>query len=70
MKGRLTFEIKQGEGVNKDYYWHVLAHNGDIMADSGEDYTRKGGAKKALKRFITMIERGLYDIDGEEGKVE
>lgn len=67
MKGRITFKIKQGE--DGDYYWRAVAHNGDIIADGGEGYERKDGAKRALKRFITMIERGSVDIEWEQGKV-
>lgn len=68
MKGRLTFDTKQGE--DGDHYWFAEAHNGDTVCDGSEGYTRKGDAKKAAKHLIAMIERGLYDIEGEQGKVK
>jgi uncharacterized protein YegP (UPF0339 family) len=33
----------------KQYYWHIVARNGRIIARSSETYTRKAGAVKSIK---------------------
>lgn len=35
---------------NKQWYWHYVAGNGEVMAQ-GEGYTRKASCKKAITRF-------------------
>lgn len=37
-----------------DYYWHIVARNGRIIARSSETYSRKAGAVKSL-RVAAMI---------------
>ena len=37
--------------------WRAVRANGRIMADSGEAYTRKVGARRAVWRFIAAIDR-------------
>ncbi len=42
----------------KEWRWRVTARNGNIIADSGEGYKRKGGAMKglkSLKKFLDSI---------------
>jgi len=44
-----------------EYRWRFTAVNNQIMADSGESYTREYDCKLALKTFIALvieIERG------------
>lgn len=36
-------------GKKKEYYWHITARNGRIIARSSETYTRKSGAVKSIK---------------------
>jgi uncharacterized protein YegP (UPF0339 family) len=50
--------------------WRITAHNGKIVAESGEAYERPSGAKKSVKQLLTIVERGLYDIEGEQGEVK
>lgn len=68
MKGRYTVETFKGRG--SQFYWRMKAHNGRIVADGGEGYNTRSGAKRAAKQFIVMIERGLYNFEGEQGKVK
>lgn len=32
--------------------WRIVARNGRTIADSGEAYSRKGGALEALQRLV------------------
>jgi hypothetical protein len=32
-----------------EYFWHIVARNGRIIARSSETYTRKSGAVKSIK---------------------
>jgi uncharacterized protein YegP (UPF0339 family) len=36
-------------GKKKEYYWHIVARNGRIIARSSETYSRKSGAVKSIK---------------------
>ena len=49
-----TFRIYQGRD---GWRWRAVRANGRIVADSGEAYTRKGDARRALWRFIRAIDR-------------
>lgn len=33
--------------------WHTIAHNGKIVADSGESYTLRFSAVRAAKKFAS-----------------
>ena len=35
--------------------WHIKAPNGRIVADSGEAYAKKDGAKRAAKRLLFAV---------------
>jgi uncharacterized protein YegP (UPF0339 family) len=35
-------------GTRDEYYWHIVARNGRIIARSSETYTRKAGAVKSI----------------------
>jgi len=35
-----------------EWRWNIRAKNGNIMADSGEGYTRRGNCIKAVNRII------------------
>ena len=49
-----TFHIyRAGDG----WRWRAVRANGRIMADSGEAYTRKAGARRAVWRFIAAVDR-------------
>jgi uncharacterized protein YegP (UPF0339 family) len=34
---------------NREWRWRLKASNGRVLADSGEGYKRKGGARKAVE---------------------
>jgi uncharacterized protein YegP (UPF0339 family) len=36
-------------GLKTEFYWHIVARNGRIIARSSETYTRKSGAVKSIK---------------------
>lgn len=56
MKRLIVFRSK----VNKQFYWHLRASNGKIIATSGEGYLRKAGAIKAAARIKAMDWAGVY----------
>lgn len=39
----------------KEYRWRLLAGNGQIIADSGEGYSRKDNMKRALARLYAAF---------------
>lgn len=46
------FEILRSP-KNRQYYWHLLGGNGEIMAQS-EGYTSRWAAKRGAKRFAKI----------------
>jgi uncharacterized protein YegP (UPF0339 family) len=38
-----------------DHRWSFRAPNGKIMADSAEGYSTRYGAKRAARRFLTLV---------------
>jgi uncharacterized protein YegP (UPF0339 family) len=42
--------VKKGKGYQgkTEWYWHIVASNGRIIARSSETYTRKGNAVKSM----------------------
>lgn len=46
----------------KEYRWRMTASNSQIIADSGEGYSRKSSCKKSLKRMLEKLSLGNYKI--------
>lgn len=47
----LTTSVTRFEGnvgTREEYYWHIVARNGRIIARSSETYSRKSGAVKSI----------------------
>lgn len=42
-----------------EYYWHIVARNGRIIAKSSETYTRKLGAVKSIKVAAGIFQDSL-----------
>lgn len=40
---------------DKKYFWHLLARNGRIIADSGQGYTRRDNAIRAADKFCAIV---------------
>lgn len=36
--------------MNGEWYWRIVARNGEIIATAGETFTRKWSAKRAARR--------------------
>lgn len=47
-----TFEVFRGR--NKQWYWRLRASNGRIVADGGESYVTRYGAKRGARRFADL----------------
>lgn len=43
----------------KEWRWKIKHRNGNLIADSGEGYKRKSGARKAIKNLLDW-----YDSKG------
>jgi uncharacterized protein YegP (UPF0339 family) len=43
-----TFEVYEDQGG--EYRWRLVHDNGNVLADSGEGYTRRGDAREAVER--------------------
>ncbi len=46
--------------------WRAVRANGRIVADGGEAYTRKAGARRAVWRFIGAIDRENIRVTYED----
>jgi uncharacterized protein YegP (UPF0339 family) len=45
--------IEVFRGMDRQWYWHVVAPNGKIIFAGGEGFTRKWSAKRAAKRALS-----------------
>lgn len=43
------------EGGDTLFYWHLVAANGKIIADSGEGYVTERNARRAWKTTVHII---------------
>lgn len=41
-------------GRDGQFYWHIKAANGKVVADGSEGYANKGNARRAARRFIAV----------------
>ncbi len=48
----MRFEIYQ---ANDGWRWRLIAANGNIVADSGEAYSSKWNAKRAVRRLKASV---------------
>lgn len=53
----------------QEYRWRLVAHNGRIIADSGESYTTRGNVRRAVMRFKLLAAKALPVMwqDNESG---
>lgn len=58
-KGGASFEVFFGE--DGEWYWHLLAANGQVIAIGGEGYESKGNALRALG----TVKRTVLELVGE-----
>jgi uncharacterized protein YegP (UPF0339 family) len=49
----MKFDVYQDR--KKEWRWRLIAKNGRIVADSGEGYTRRASAFRALHRFSDSV---------------
>ena len=52
----MKFEVYEDNAG--EYRWRLLAANGKIVADSGEGYTRRDDAHRAIATLL----RGINDV--------
>ena len=56
---KLVYYLKILRGIStRQWYWHITAPNGKIIADGAEGYEKKSGAVRAAKRFILVTQSG------------
>ena len=63
---RLTTTIFRIYRAGDGWRWRAVRANGRIVADGGEAYTRKAGARRALWRFIEAIDRENITVEYED----
>ena len=56
-------KFKIYEDSQGDYRWTALSRNGRKTADGGEGYNTRQGARRAVNRFIELIESN-YEAKG------
>jgi len=54
---RLTTTTFRIYHARDGWRWRAVRANGRIVADSGEAYARKHGARRAVWRFIAAVDR-------------
>lgn len=54
-----TFKIYQDAG--REYRWRLVAPNGKIIADSGEGYSDRSGARRAAENVRQRIGNASID---------
>ena len=60
-KRDLTLKPYEGKGSHP-YRWKLISSNGNIIADSGEGYTRMRDARRAGKKMIADIKAGRVKV--------
>lgn len=62
---KTRFEIYKDQA--NEWRWRLRAHNGKIIADSGEGYSSKANARRAAKalvdHLIVIVTEPLYMIE-------
>ena len=58
-----TFRIYR---ARDGWRWRAVRANGRIVADSGEAYTRKASARRAVWRFIAAVDRESIRVRYED----
>jgi uncharacterized protein YegP (UPF0339 family) len=53
-----------------EYYWHLVAKNGRIIARSSETYTRKGNAVKSMKAAARVFHNTKMYYDHSKPNLE
>lgn len=51
----MRFEIYESKFARSSWHWRLRASNGRIMADSGEAYSTKQGARLSIHRLCRGI---------------
>jgi uncharacterized protein YegP (UPF0339 family) len=44
-----------------DFFWHVTAPNGSIVADSSEGYKRRAAAVRGFQNFTDAVKEGRVE---------
>lgn len=57
----IKYKDKKGE-----WRWHMKAHNGAIVAESGEGYENKGAMNHILNTIARVVQTEQYIIEEEE----
>lgn len=47
---------------NNQYYWKMVASNGQVVATGGEGYTTKWGAKRGIRRFQRLAADASIEV--------
>lgn len=58
------------EGKNGDWYWKILAKNGNIIANGGEGYKNRNVALKMLNNILTANQTNDVEIVLEQTEAE
>lgn len=58
----MTMKFQIYKDKKKEFRWRLIATNGNILADSGEGYTRRGNVKKAIVRFCDAALAVVEDL--------
>jgi len=55
------YKLNIFQGRNKEYYWNIKASNGQIIATSGEGFTKKYNCKESVKKLIEAFRLNKID---------
>ena len=65
---KYTGEVTQGK--NGDWYWKLVAKNGNIVASGGEGYKNRKVAIQMLQNIVELSSDDSFQINFEETEAE
>jgi uncharacterized protein YegP (UPF0339 family) len=51
----MKFEVYQGKGRKKRWYWRLVAANGEIIADGAQGYSTRQNCRRAVTKLKKAV---------------
>ena len=64
MRQAVTFHVYASDDPNRKqrWRWRAVSRNGRIVADGGEGYATKTGARHAAERLVMLIGQRQWEV--------
>lgn len=66
MKKTRHYALTIFQSADSLWCWHIVAPNGNVIADGAETYNSKGNATRAAKRIMQAFAAGKVDLKEAE----